>query len=319
MDLLTLIRRDTPVKKVSSTAGGEWAGPCPFCGGQDRFRVQPERGRWWCRQCSRDERWEDAIAYLQRRDGMSFQDARQTLNGMTPLPSPPVRRAPEAPTEPPPRWQQAAAVAVGRGVDRLWSDAGSAARRWLHARGLTEDTLMRWLVGFSPGERMDTLWVPHGIVIPWCAEQSIWQLKVRRPRRAGSVEPKYVSVRGGRPHLYGVDRFVGRPYLVLTEGEFDAMLLWQHVHDIADVGTLGSCGGTPTERVLWHLTPYRTIFLAHDADKAGEECAIRLRSLSGRLRRIRPVHGKDITDFHCAGGSIRSWLEYHISVMEAGL
>ena len=34
----------------------EWAGPCPKCGGEDRFRVWPEAGNsgtgsFWCRQC----------------------------------------------------------------------------------------------------------------------------------------------------------------------------------------------------------------------------------------------------------------------------
>ena len=40
-DLLTLIGCDTALKKVASTKGGEYAGPCPFCGGRDRFRVWP--------------------------------------------------------------------------------------------------------------------------------------------------------------------------------------------------------------------------------------------------------------------------------------
>jgi phage/plasmid primase-like uncharacterized protein len=41
------------LKKVASTNGGEWAGPCPGCGGSDRFRVWPVdrggRGSFWCR------------------------------------------------------------------------------------------------------------------------------------------------------------------------------------------------------------------------------------------------------------------------------
>ena len=48
-DLLGLIGADTRLKKVASTGGGGYAGACPFCGGRDRFRVQPEQGRWWCR------------------------------------------------------------------------------------------------------------------------------------------------------------------------------------------------------------------------------------------------------------------------------
>jgi DNA primase len=51
IDLLALLGRDTRLRKVATTAGGEWAGPCPFCGGRDRFRAQPFLGVWWCCQC----------------------------------------------------------------------------------------------------------------------------------------------------------------------------------------------------------------------------------------------------------------------------
>jgi len=43
------------LKRVAATNGGEWAGPCPLCGGRDRLRAWPSpptgRGRAWCRQC----------------------------------------------------------------------------------------------------------------------------------------------------------------------------------------------------------------------------------------------------------------------------
>src|SRR5919201_4167899 len=78
-DLLGLIGADTRLKKVASTGGGEYAGPCPFCGGRDRFRVQPEKGRWWCRGCSQSPRWQDAIAYVRQREGLGFAEACQRL------------------------------------------------------------------------------------------------------------------------------------------------------------------------------------------------------------------------------------------------
>src|SRR5918912_3906120 len=80
VDLLELIGRDTRLKRVATTRGGEYAGPCPFCGGRDRLRVQPARRRWWCRGCLGSERWQDAIAYVQRRDGLAdFAEACRRL------------------------------------------------------------------------------------------------------------------------------------------------------------------------------------------------------------------------------------------------
>src|SRR5205807_191367 len=45
VDLLALLGADTRLRKVATTAGGEYAGACPFCGGRARLRVQPEPGR----------------------------------------------------------------------------------------------------------------------------------------------------------------------------------------------------------------------------------------------------------------------------------
>jgi len=46
---------DQRPKKVASTRGGEWASPCPCCGGTDRFRIWPSPPDGapgaWCRRC----------------------------------------------------------------------------------------------------------------------------------------------------------------------------------------------------------------------------------------------------------------------------
>ena len=77
-DLLALAGHDTSLKKIATTGGGEYAGPCPFCSGTDRFRVQPESRRWLCRNCT-GGKWQDAIAYVQKRDGCDFKQACQAL------------------------------------------------------------------------------------------------------------------------------------------------------------------------------------------------------------------------------------------------
>ncbi|MDC3378677.1 hypothetical protein OAX78_00155 [Planctomycetota bacterium] len=51
-DLLALLGEE--YGQVASTNGGEWAGPCPLCGGVDRCRVWPHHeggSRAWCRGC----------------------------------------------------------------------------------------------------------------------------------------------------------------------------------------------------------------------------------------------------------------------------
>lgn len=88
IDLIALIGPDTALHKAARITGRgvEYQGPCPFCGGTDRFRVQPDMGLWWCRQCSESEHWSTAPDYVMRRDAVTFRDALKTLGLAEPEP-----------------------------------------------------------------------------------------------------------------------------------------------------------------------------------------------------------------------------------------
>ena len=75
MSLLDLIVQDGgTLKRTATTNGPELAGPCLWCGGQDRFRVWPEQdgGRCWCCNCGKHG---DTIQYLRDKRGLTFQYA----------------------------------------------------------------------------------------------------------------------------------------------------------------------------------------------------------------------------------------------------
>ncbi|UIJ38705.1 hypothetical protein LWC08_03815 [Desulfobaculum bizertense] len=77
MNVLKLAEEDGCTgRKVSTRKGGEYHGPCPGCGGKDRFLIWPEQnggeGSWWCRICGQGG---DLIQYLREFRGMSFKDA----------------------------------------------------------------------------------------------------------------------------------------------------------------------------------------------------------------------------------------------------
>jgi len=67
---------------LTGSNGPEYAGPCPGCGGEDRFRVWPEHlsgatgGRYYCRGCNATG---DGIEFLERFRGMSFKEAKAAL------------------------------------------------------------------------------------------------------------------------------------------------------------------------------------------------------------------------------------------------
>ena len=86
IDLLALIGRDTQLRRVASTHGGELAGPCPLCHtggsrttGTDRYHVWPRQGRWACLgpRAGRNgcDLHGDAIDYLRHRDGLTYREA----------------------------------------------------------------------------------------------------------------------------------------------------------------------------------------------------------------------------------------------------
>ena len=318
VDLLALIGADTTLKRQASTKGGEWAGPCPFCGtGHDRFRVWPNADQpgWWCRQC---ERSGDAITYVKERDGLDFRGACEELGAMrtgkrkrpklAPTPTP-------DPGPPPADWQEAARSIVADCEAMFWTDAGAKAREWLNDRGLNDETLRAWRLGFcTKGGKHHGLYVDRGVTIPWLTGPDLWKVNVRTDQTRG--KPKYRAIRGSRSAtaLYGVDKLTGKPDVVVTEGELDALLVWQEAGDLVDVLTLGSAKGRLADRWLAALLPVKRFYIATDNDDEGRDAAHHWLTMTGeRGKRMAPPDGaKDVTEYHQGGGHVRGWVVGHL-------
>src|SRR5882762_2142388 len=77
--------------------GPERCGPCPVCGGTDRFSINTKKQVFHCRVCKVGG---DVIALVQHLDGCDFKIAIQTL-GIEERPLPVVRPAPSLPDSSP--------------------------------------------------------------------------------------------------------------------------------------------------------------------------------------------------------------------------
>jgi hypothetical protein len=346
VDLLALAERDTDLSRVAATNEGEWAGPCPFCGGEDRFRLWPRhpsgRGRWWCRRCGRSG---DAISYLQERQGLTFEQAVERFGGdVARLTRASARgRRPPPPSVPdvaPPGavWQARGRAFCRYARGQLWSPAGRGARVYLaEARGLREETVRHFGLGYNPRCLYDrpvsrwglgagkAVYLSRGIVLPGEADGALWYVQVRRPLGGGPLlaylggevpawrpEAKYMAVKGSAGKaLFGADGLAGKEALLFCEGEFDAMLAWQEVRDLVDVATLGGAHkgnrGLPSR---WHLRllHYRTILAAYDADEAGRSGAAMLAAHSCRVVQVSVPVGGDLTGFWQSGGDLVGWV-----------
>jgi hypothetical protein len=194
---------------------------------------------------------------------------------------------------------------------------------------LSDATLRAWRVGWSPEDRREPperwgfrrgerpVWLPRGIVLPWFAGDELWELRVRRrgPDPATDDVPKderYRKVRGGRALLFGADRLAGRRVGVLTEGEFDCLLLWQEAGDLVGVATLGSAAHGLDDRAAYYLLPLSPILVAYDPDAAGRAGAAALLRLSRRVRRVALPAGGDVTECWRAGAQLRDWVRFHL-------
>jgi hypothetical protein len=61
--------------------GRKLVGPCPRCGGSDRFSIRPKKNVWHCRGCDRQGHSGDIVGLVEFLDGVSFKDAVKTLSG----------------------------------------------------------------------------------------------------------------------------------------------------------------------------------------------------------------------------------------------
>lgn len=344
MDLKGLAEHDgARLRKVSNAQGGEWAGaPCPVCGGgtRDAFHVQPswakgdKMGRWLCGCCT-GRKWEDAPAYVMRRDGVGYLDALQVLGMEAPERSEP--RPPELPpaVDPPsPTWQARAAAFVAYAQGVLWSDAGRPGLEYLRRRGLADDVIRAAGLGYNRREVQDapTHWglegdgeadrvtLRAGVVVPAQVDGAIWYVKVRQ-LRATADKYKYLHVKGGRGvALYNADALrPGRP-AVLVEGELDALAVAQAAADLAVPVATGTAEGAHGLKWLARLSLAAPVLVALDADDAGDAAATWwLTPLGERAIRWRPRSAKDPGELLQRDGAegLRRWIAQGLAVAAA--
>jgi Toprim domain/CHC2 zinc finger len=74
--MATILSLDLRLKK---NGPHELAGPCPRCGGVDRFNVNTTKGAWFCRGC--DAKGGDGISLLMHVRGIAFREAVDDLTG----------------------------------------------------------------------------------------------------------------------------------------------------------------------------------------------------------------------------------------------
>jgi hypothetical protein len=304
VDLLRLVEPDTAVIRIANTRGGEYAGPCPFCGGTDRFHVVPAAGKWYCRQCT--PRGGDAIDYVQRREQIAFQAAVEFLTGSTAwAPRVQMRMRPNArpitvPHWPQQAWQQAAQALVEEAEACLADDvAGAAARAYLTGRGFVAETWQAWRLGFHLAWHPVRRAALPAITLPWFGADGTLQAVQYRFFGPGIARhDRFGQLAGGQRSLFGLHRLSGRATLIVTEGELNAISCWQVAGTWADVLSIGSQENARQVGVLEALKqvalPYRQIIVWLDERERALTLADRIAPFNGTA--VWSAHGLDAND-----------------------
>lgn len=328
----------------SSAKGPEWQGPCPVCGGVDRFHVWPEQGQggsFWCRNCDKGG---DLVEYYRWSQGSSYQQAcnlagvevqqRHELSAPTSKPKQVARVfAPVATVQPQALWSDHAAKFAHTCHQHLLKNAEQCA--WLQKRGIDRTMVVAYLLGWNPADTyrprqswaLDTqfradgrpkkLWLPLGLVIPQWIDGRCTRLRIRRPVITGD-EPRYWVVPGsGREPLISNHN---RTAFVVVESELDAILLDRMAGDLAGMVAMGNSSIKPTtaSHGLFEAALHLSISLDSDPlshnqrtgapQSAGATGSRWWLSTYRQAERVPIIGGKDPGEAYQAGVDLRAWV-----------
>lgn len=320
INLLQLCGKDTNLRHAANTRGGEYSGACPRCGGEDRFRVQPATGMWCCRQCH--EKWSDAIGYVMWFDGVNFKAAADILK--LPLDSRPFNPRVRIATNPndakplgndyaslnDPDWQACAKEFTSLCAEHMYYSDADKVREYLENRGISFNVVESAGLGYNPSDYkgkwgLTDVFLPRGIIIPWLIGGQVWRVNCRPPTPVNGK--KYIQATGSANGLYNADAVRRYRTVIITEGEFDSLVIRSHAPEFTAVAT-GTASWARVTRWVSRLSLAEDVLLAFDTDEAGESAVTWWQGQLGtRAQHVTPL-AHDVTDMWKAGQSIGDWL-----------
>ncbi|WP_298827440.1 primase-helicase zinc-binding domain-containing protein [uncultured Piscinibacter sp.] len=296
--LLEIVMRDTTLRRESASDGGSWAGPCPFCGGTDRFTCRPQ-GRpseglppgWMCRGCR--PKGGTVIDYLIARDGLTFREAVDTLardHGFADLQPERIEAI---------RIEVTAAAArehmrretARESMAADWGARLPACRAAMDADEALQARLAAEGVGWIARDYFDLGVVTYrgvrALVIPWRGWQAgsdgdgDWRLDAVQLRALDGSFPgpdgrdrRYEFIHGSRPQLFNdvaLQPSMGRDYCIVVEGAKKAMSLFN-----VGEGMVVALASKSAWRPEWaqRFDHFRRVVVALDPDAYSEARAI---------------------------------------------
>jgi DNA primase len=334
VDMLALVSQHTELRRAGPT---EYIGRCPFHDERTpSFGVNPVEKVYHCFGCQASG---DVFKFVMETEGLDFAGALKTLADRFGVELQTEREDPEAAQKRQrrERLHQLLGRAAIYYARYLW-DAREAqpAREYLQSRGLREDTLREFQVGYAPSawDRMLTASRRAGFGEEDLLATGLAQRSKTNPGRIydrfrerimfpstdarGNVlgfgaramrenqQPKYLNTAEGelyhkREVLFGIDRARAAAAragsVILVEGYTDVLAL----HQAGLHNTVGIMGTALTEEQIAELQRVAKVLeLCLDADRAGQDAMLRAAQVSDRrnleLRVVPLPEGTDPAD-----------------------
>jgi DNA primase len=332
VDMVELVQGRTPLRKV----GSRYTGKCPFH--DDRspsFSVDPVDKQYYCFGCGRGG---DAIRFAQETEALDFVGAVEWLAGRFGVELVYEEMSPQAERRRDEQRRLLALLedAAQFYTRYLWSSAeAEPARAYLAERGLEEQTARDFRLGFAPTAwgRVCAAALEKGFSNAELERAGLSSRGRRGPvdrfrgrlmfpladargrvrgfgarQMPGGEPPKYLNSPDGTLFrksevVYALDRartaIAANSRAIVVEGYTDVLAL----HQAGLTESVASMGTALTEqqvRELGRLAGAGTLYLAFDADAAGQEAAVRgmeLAQATGmQVRVVELPEGRDPAD-----------------------
>jgi len=326
VDILDLVREYTELKK----AGRNWKGLCPFHKERSpSFMVSPDKQIAYCFGCHKGG---DIFAVVMEMERTDFPGALRALAEKAGV------DLPEKLTQGPTRTQRETLVSSLAASNSFYQAARQEhpeAMAYFSSRGLTEDTIATFALGYAP-DSYDDLWKAlreqqfmtedlvisgmlsssgnkyfnrfrHRVMFP--IDNSLGQTIAFAGRILGEGEPKYLNspespIYSKSHTLYNLHRakqaIRAQDAVIVVEGYMDVISSWQRgvEHMVAP------CGTALTKEQIGILRRHTdTIYFLYDADTAGQEAIVRNSLLCleedvhPRIVTLGDERCKDVDDF----------------------
>ena len=308
--------REVVLRYTTLDRGGH--GPCPLCGGSDRFYIHKGGDRCGCRGCDFQG---DVIELVHKVEGVNRAEAAKMLGGKQ-LPggnhergrsSPVIPVLKKEPAEPPAwrgdAWQTRARQIVERAEARLIDSPGAA---YFEGRGVTYVELLKvQRIGYTP----DHFGRP-AVVLPWFDSdgQTITAIKYRFIDQG---KQRFAQEKGSEPILYGPIQVTGSDSstLIVVEGEINALVLAQatapKLYDVVSVGSEGNIKGLDALAELVKVEGYSRLLFWFDKPERAAAAAKRFRG-SAPMRSPKEKDAADLVKEY-GGGALLDLVDLMLS------